>query len=65
MVVARLSSPRPSNAIRREYSIIKNATTQQSQLDVIYKTLKSWAETLFGDGRLEKAFKEAGFDSGM
>jgi hypothetical protein len=45
--------------------VIGKAATQQEQLEAIYKTLKSWGETLFGDGALEKAFKQAGLDSGM
>jgi len=27
--------------------------------------VEGWGDTLFGDGVLEKAFKQAGLDSGM
>jgi hypothetical protein len=45
--------------------IIANTKSQQEQLDAIHKTVCSWAEVLFADGTLERAFKEAGLDSGM
>jgi hypothetical protein len=45
--------------------IIEKATTQQAQIDAIYQAIRAWGKALFSDGALEKAFKEAGLDSGM
>jgi hypothetical protein len=45
--------------------VIEKATTQQEQLETIYWTVRGWGETLFGDGALEEAFREAGLDSGL
>ena len=45
--------------------VIGPAKTQQEQLDAIHGTVKGWAEALFGDGALERSFKEAGLDSGL
>jgi len=45
--------------------VIAKAATQQEQLEAIHKIVKSWGETLFEDGSLEKAFKCAAVDSGM
>jgi len=46
-------------------NVIEKAATQQEQLEAIYQTLKGWGEILFADAALEKAFKQAGLDSGM
>jgi len=46
-------------------NVIEKAVTQQEQLEAIYGIVKGWGETLFGDGALERAFKEAGLDSGL
>lgn len=44
---------------------IQAAATQPAQLEAIHKIVCEWAGALFEDGALEKAFKQAGLDSGM
>jgi hypothetical protein len=45
--------------------VFGSATTASDQLNATQQRLATWLEVLFRDGRLEKAFKEAGLDSGM
>ena len=46
-------------------SVIQQAKSQGDQLTAIHKKLTTWLEILFKDGKLERAFKKMGLDSGM
>jgi hypothetical protein len=45
--------------------VIGNSKTEADQLVVVQQRLSTWLDVLFKDGRLEKAFKKCGLDSGM
>lgn len=46
-------------------NVIESANEQQVQLKTIYQTVKGWGKILFDGKVLERAFKQAGLDSGM
>jgi hypothetical protein len=46
-------------------NVIEGSRTVDEQLDAIYEKLSSWLVVLFKDGKLERALKASGLDSGM
>ena len=44
--------------------VIEKATPKRPRSETIYQTLSGWGKALFSDGLLEKAFRQAGLDSG-